>query len=388
MPLLSNLLSREDFGVIGLFMIAMNLFTPIIGLSMNSIISRSFHVRNDLDELLGSAIILILFLASLVCFLLMVMPNGIFLLFGLDKFIALMALLSACFLTISVTFLALLQMQKRPLHWGIATTINTLVSVAVTFYLIFFFDLDYMSRLIGIILGQISAVCACYYFVRRSLKIKISIKLEHYIYFRNLGIPLLFTALSGWAIISLDRVFVNSFLGIQQTGLYVFAITLASPVYILQDVCSRVWSPNAFKMLAERDIYKLTRMLCYCYFGYLIFGSSFAIISPTLYRLVIGQEFFEALMLMPWIVFSITVQGLQNLLMPFILHSGKLRILGYSGGVALIINISINLLLIPLFDIMGAIVSSILTQLFISLIYLTFFIKKFSSASLQEEHKL
>mgnify|MGYP001222147600 CR=1 FL=1 len=376
-PFLSHYLSKEDFGFIGLFMIVMKLFAPIIGLSMNSIISRSYYLRKDLGELLGSAFILIFVLTVLVFWVLILLPDILYVSLGFKLELALIGLISAFFMTISVTLLAFLQMQEKPVYWGIAMIANTLVSVALTFLLIVLFELDYLSRLLGILVGQIFSALIAYYFSKKFIKISFTLNLDHYRYFYKLGLPLLFTALSGWALISLDRVFIGSILGMEATGLYVFAITLASPVYIIQDVYTRVWGPNAFKMLSKQEEIKLLKWLVYSFVGYIFLGLLFATIAPYLYRIIIGPDFFDSLFLLPWLVFGIVVQGLQNLLLPFIMHHGKLKVLSYCAVIGLIVNVLCNFWFIPNMGIQGAALAAIVTNGMISVMYSFYVLKNF-----------
>ena len=381
-PLLSHYLTRADFGLIGLFGIAIKLFTPIIGLSMNTIISRSYYLRKDLGQLLGSAFILVLMLTLLVFCILILLPNILYVSMGFKRELALISLSASFFMTISVTLLAFLQMQEKPVYWGISMTANTLVSVALTLLLIVLFELNYLSRVVGIVFGQILSASVAYYFVRKFIKISFTITPEHYKYLYKLGIPLLFTALGGWALVSLDRIFIGPMLGVEALGLYVFAATLASPVYILQDVYTRVWAPNAYKLLSNGEDIRLLKWLAYSFCGYILVGLMFAIIAPYFYQIIIGQDFIDSLFLLPWLVCGIVVQGLQPLLAPFILHNGNLKVLTHCALVGLIVFAFCNFFLLPSLGLVGAALSVIVTHGVIGMVYALYVLRNIPSSTL------
>lgn len=385
-PLLSHFFSKEDFGIIGLFMIVMQLFTPIVGLSMNSIISRSYYLRNDLNELLGSAFYIVLLLTSLMLVLLLLIPEVIFASFGFGKELALIALLAAFFMIISATLLAILQMEERPIQWGIATLVNTVVSVALTFLLIILFEFDYISRLLGILIGQMLAAFVAYFFIRQFISIRFTINEEHFRYFISFGLPLVFSALSGWALISVDRVFIESLLGIEVTGVYVFAVTLASPVLIIQTTYTRVWSPRAFRMLANKQEKQLLKRLLYSYFGYIIVGLLFSYSAPYFYQLVISKEFYDSLLLLPWLIAGIVIQGVQSLILPYIMNYGKTKILAYTALLAVGVNVFCNYFLIPEWKLIGAAVATIISNFVISALYIYYVFKNYDFYGLKFFH--
>jgi len=371
-PLLSHYFSKEDFGRIGLFMIAMQLFTPIVGLSMNSIISRSYHLRDDLETLLGSALITIIFISTSVAFLLSIIPDSVYSYLSIDFQLTMIALLAAFFMIITATFLAILQMEGRAIQWGVATLINTIVSAIVTFMLIFLLEVEYMARLIGITLGQALAAFLSYIYVRQTINIKCTKSIEHYKYFLNLGVPLIFAVLSGWALISIDRVFIETMLGLDETGVYVFAVTLSSPVLIILATFTRVWAPAAFKELASKNEVGLFKRLILAFIAYIFVGLLFSMISPYIYKEIISDDFIPALVLLPWLIIGIVVQGLQSLLLPFIMNDGDTKIIAASALLGIVVNVLCNYFLIPNFGLIGAAVASILSSFTMSFIYLLY----------------
>lgn len=386
-PFLSHYLSRSDFGLIGLFMIAVQLFTPIVGLSMNSIIARSYHTRTDLDALLGSGFLLILTLSAFFSALLWFVPNGILEYFGYTSELVWLALVASFFMINAATFSGVLQMAEQPVKWGFGVLINTSALVGATFFLLFVFDLGYMSRVLGIIAAQFITAITLFLFIKNRFNIKISINAEHIKYFFRLGCPLIFTALCGWAMISVDRLFIESMLGTDLTGLYVFAITLASPALIIQVTYTRVWSPRVYKALSKSGLDGVIREIFASYIGYILVGLAVSVFGSYLFRFIIDEKFFDALELIPWLVCGIVVQGIQGLLVPFMMHFEKTKIMAYGAVLGIIVNTGANYYLIPDYGLPGAAIASIMGHALISAVYIysvwdVFFKQKFNKLQL------
>jgi len=367
-PILSHFLTTEDFGYLGWFTILSQLFIPLISLSMNSIIGRSFHTRSDMNGLITSA-----FITISICTLIFFIGTTILSFFSLLTIpidLVFLALLTAYFTVISAVFLTLFQMQENPITWGKVVLINTAVSVVVTFLCLFYFRDDYYSRALGLFSGQCCAAIIGFIYIKQNYNLSFFFNLEHVKYFFKLGIPLSIAGLSAWVLMSVDRVLIENIIGIEDMGKYVFAVTLASPVLIIQTTYTRVWGPYAYKLLATNKYQALRHKLYYSILGYVFVGGGFSLISPYIYYQLIAETFSPSVILVPWIVMAIVIQGVQNLLLPFITHKQKTKIIGYLGGISICFNLVCNYYLISTFGAVGAAVTWSLTGLIVASVYL------------------
>ena len=374
-PIFSHYLSTRDFGLVGLFMVATQLFAPLVGLSMNTIISRSFYTRKDLDSLLGSAISLITLLGVVVAVVIAVIPSNVIAFTGMDRLLLFAAIIASYFTIISATFSSLVQMSEWPLRWGVGLLANSFTAIILSFLLIVLFKWGYVARIVGITIGQAVSSVVLFVFVRNAFKVKLKIELSHIGYFFKLGVPLLFFALSGWGLLSVDRICIQAILGVDCTGIYVFASTLASPVLVLQSAYTRVWSPNVYKKLACGSARSLSYQAGYSFLGYIAAGIILSTVGVYIYRFMISPNFFPSLNVLPWIVGGIVLQGVQGLTIPFILHRGKTKLLACASVLAFIINLSLNYYFIPMMGIKGAALATIISQAFVSLLYIFIVLK-------------
>ena len=366
-PILSHFLTTEDFGYLGWFTILSQLFVPLISLSMNSIIGRSFHTRNDINALVASAII-----AISACTFLFFIGTVFFALFSLltiPYYLVFLSLFTAYFTVISAVFLTLFQMQEEPITWGKVVIVNTLVSVAVTFLCLFYFRDDYYSRALGLFSGQCCAAIVGFIYIKRNYDLSFCFNLDHIKYFLKIGVPLSIAALSAWALMSVDRILIEKIIGLKDMGEYVFAVTLASPVLILQTTYTRVWGPYAYKLLASNRYQELRKKLYYSIGGYIAVGFLFSVISPYIYYQLVDSTFFPSVILVPLLVIAIVIQGFQNLLLPFITHKQKTKIIGYLGVISISFNLICNYYLINNFGVIGAAITWSLTSLIVAIVY-------------------
>lgn len=374
-PILSHYLTKEDFGKIGLFLMATQFFTPVLGLSMNSIISKSFYTRDDLDSLLGSSVLLISLVTVLIYLILNIIPEHIFGIFGYSTNLLLLSVVASFFMINSSTFLTVIQMEERAAKWGLASISGTLSIVFVTFFLILNYEMGFMARIYGVLISSLIITVTSYSFIRSRLALTYRVNIDHFKYFIRIGSSLILVALGGWAMNSVDRFIIQDIVGIEAMGLYVFAVTLSSPSMLLQTIHARVWAPRAYKFLSRDNHVKVFNELILSFLGYIVIGVLVSVVGVYIYKIVVDENFYDAFPLIPWLIAGIVVQGFRNLSLPFIMHAGHTSVIAYASIIGVIIITTMNYLLIPILGLNGAAISFVSTQIFLSLFYL-FYINK------------
>ncbi len=359
LPVLSNFLSVEDVGVIGLFMIILQLLTPLLGLQSNAIIGRSYYVRDDIDTLIPSTVILsaiFLVIFTIICF---AVPEEIYKKFSFDRGLMFAALTVAFAAINGAVFTKILQLQKKPLLWGIVTTSSLICSITITFLLLLTTDLTVWARVLGIASGNYITFFLGWYVVSKDLKLRFIFSPEHFRYFFKLGSPLIIVAFAGWGILSLDRLFLENFIGIDAVGIYVMGFSIASVIRLSIMAFSRAWAPYAYENLANSNYKVLFKTSIFVFIFFVCFGLIYCIAGIPLLKLIVDEKFTASFSVVPWIVFGMVLGGLYTLFSPYILHTGKT----YVSSVIMVAGISINALLnyflIQKMGVTGAAVASI-----------------------------
>jgi O-antigen/teichoic acid export membrane protein len=377
LPFLSYYLSPNDFGILALFFVTVQLLTPILGLSMNTIIARSYYTRPDMQGIVNSGIIFISLCALMMFVMAAFMPSTLFLKMKFSRNLVYLSILSAYFAMLLTVYLTIFQFQKRPVMWGIGTIFNVILSIILTLFLIFIFKMGYLARILGIIFGQIISFFFAYLVVFKTFPFSFSMNTDHYFYFIRLGSPLIIVALSGWGLYSIDRYFIQVLLTTYDLGQYAFAFLLANPVTIFIAAVSRAWGPFAYEQLKNEKADKLFRQSLYVYGLFVVFSFLLATIGVRIFKLVIDAQFFPALKIAPWLIFSLLIAGLHRLWIPYVLHIEKTGLLSVFTFMSLLVNILLNIIFIPKFGILGAAYSSIASFSVMTILVLYFIFRNY-----------
>jgi O-antigen/teichoic acid export membrane protein len=167
-------------------------------------------------------------------------------------------------------------------------------------------------------------------------------------------------ALFSFLVIRADLFLVNYFLGQEQSGYYSIAITLTDMVYILPIVCGTILFPKLSSMNNMNDKWLYTKKVAIILFT-LISGLAIFLflISSWIIRLLFGQAFMPARIAFVWLLPAIVFLSVNTILMNFFGSIGNPKIIIFSPFVALVVNVMLNLVLIPGLGIVGASISSI-----------------------------
>jgi O-antigen/teichoic acid export membrane protein len=377
LPTMSYFLTVNDIGVIGIFMILTNLLTPVVGLSMNTIIAKSYYSQIDKNTLIGSSQIFSLLIFFFIFFIALNLPEFFFQQIGVNRLV----LLSVCLVSFlginNAVMMTIYQLEKLPLYWCVASLSSLMVNVAVTFLFLFFVETNYWARIFGYIFSSFFLVIINILLTTKILVPKYTLDLQHYMYFLRLGAPLIVFACGVWGIFFLDRLFIQFFLGIKAVGFYTMAFALASPMKILSESFSRAWLPYAYEFIEKGQDRILLRKSFIIFIVFCIIGLLITILGYFCFPHLVDRKFLPSLNIVPILIAGFTLNISTKLLTPHLLHSEKVKVLASITFTAVIINIVLNYLLIEPFGIIGAALSTMISLFTMSLMV---FVAVFKSA--------
>lgn len=367
LPIMSYFLTVYDIGVIGIFMILTNLLTPVVGLSMNTIIAKSYYSQKDKSTLIGSSQIFSFLIFLVILLIALYLPEFCIQQMGINRLV----LLSVCLVSFlginNAVMMTIYQLEKLPLYWCAASLSSLLVNVAVTFLYLYLVETNYWARIFGYIFSSLYLIIINFFLTTKILVPKYTLNVQHYIYFLRLGVPLIVIAFGIWGIFFLDRLFVQFFLGINAVGLYTMAFALASPMKIFSESFSRAWLPYAYEYIEKGQDRKLMRKSFIVFILFCAIGLLITFLGLFIFPYIVDSKFLPSLNIVPILITGFTLNISTKLLTPHLLHSEKVKVLALITFTAVIINIILNYLLIEPFGITGAAVSTLISLFAMSL---------------------
>ena len=381
---LVKFLSLEANGEYGIFVATISMLTYVLGLDFYSFNNREILQENSLES--GKKIKNQFFLFTLVY--LLVLP--LLYVFGLFDFIGekyiLLFYLILIFDHISIELYRLLVVFSKPIQANMNLFLRTGIWILV---LIFawhydFKDLKNLKSVFNLwLVGSfLSVVYSIFSISTVGVKIPWKEKMETKWILKGLRIALpFFIATLSYKIIQFaDRYMVEFYLGTKQTGIYYFFSNISMLIEtFVQTTVVMIYSPKLIASLKKDkpfqiDIFKNFSKEIIIY-SVVAVASVCAIIYPLLH-VVEKTELFLSISVFFVMVITRFIFNI-SLIYHFKLYVGKKdRVIMTSTLVAVLFNISLNFILIPLYGLIGGAVATLIS-IFVMMSFKLFYAKKY-----------
>lgn len=175
----------------------------------------------------------------------------------------------------------------------------------------------------------------------------------------NFSFPLMFTLVLHWAFASIDKISLNIFSSYEDLGIYSSASKLIFLITAAQSVFTTFWIPisqeHFSKYPKDTEFFKKTFSLV----SYIIFMLMiFVIALKDVFVLILGNDYQLAATIMPFLAFGPVLYTLSETTVMGISFTKKTKWNILITLIVSIINISGNLLLVPIYGAFGAAVST------------------------------
>lgn len=381
---LVKFLSLEANGEYGIFVATISMLTYVLGLDFYSFNNREILQENSLES--GKKIKNQFFLFTLVY--LLVLP--LLYVFGLFDFIGekyiLLFYLILIFDHISIELYRLLVVFSKPIQANMNLFLRTGIWILV---LIFawhnhFEDLKNLNSVFNLwLLGSfISVIYSIFSLSTVGVNIPWKEKIETKWILKGLKIALpFFIATLSYKIIQFaDRYMVEFYLGTKQTGIYYFFSNISMLIEtFVQTTVVMIYSPKLIASLKKDkpfqiDIFKNFSKEIIIY-SVVAVASVCAIIYPLLH-VVEKTELFLSISVFFVMVITRFIFNI-SLIYHFKLYVGKKdRVIMTSTLVAVLFNISLNFILIPLYGLIGGALATLIS-IFVMMSFKLFYAKKY-----------
>ncbi len=168
---------------------------------------------------------------------------------------------------------------------------------------------------------------------------------------------------------------VNSSLGAEQAGYYSISTTMADLVYMLPVVIGIILFPKLTEMENKVIKWNLANQIIFLTAGIMIPVILIAaLFAKPVVNILYGAEFLPAVPAFLWLMPAIFLLSVNTIYMNYFASIGMPLITVYSPATAALLNISLNMLMIPRWGLRGAAIASIFsygTMLLLSILYIS-----------------
>lgn len=365
-PIFTNIMSVEEYGLVNNFTAVASIFTLIVGLSLNGAINNAnFEFKDKIHEFMSS----ILFLSTCSFFFFIILGNAVYmfndLYFDLSQLIFnIMILYSygkflvsyiSAFYTINVEYFKFLKVS----------ILSTLLDIgfSLIFILTIFKNEIYIGKIMGSTVGILLIAIAIY--ISIFLKGKKLYNKEYWGFALKIAIPLIPHSLAGVVLNQFDRVMVNYYRGAFEAGIYSYIYNLGAVLSVVYSSSNHAWVPWFYNKMSnnkENDIKKVSNYYIIL-FGLITIISMLVLIDVA--KIMAPSEYLKGIPLIIPILLAYYFQFLYSLPVNVEFYMKKTNYIAIGTVLSAFINVLLNVLLIPTYGYMAASYTTVIAYMFL-----------------------
>ena len=366
LPILTECLSPEEFGVLSIFQLLISFFIAFVGMAMHTNVSKNFfkYTKNQTSLMIGN-ILMILSLTTLIYFVITFIISFYYKeIFSVpSNWVVIIPLLSFMFM-INTINLTILRNEEKAVLFGIYEIANTAVNMGVTILLLLMYHYGWYSQAVGITIAYMLFFIISLLHMRKNGFIILRYDRAEVRKILKLSLPLIPHVVGGIIIALSDRFFIERMVSLEMVGIYSVGYMFGMVVILFTDAFLKAWSPWFYKTLSNINNTKKLKIVKYSYLYILatfLIAFGISIFAKFIIPYVVDVRYAGAEIFVFWIAIGYAVHGVYKIFFPYLVHIDKTSFLGISTVIAAVLNLIFNYFLIKEFGAIGAAYSTVLS---------------------------
>ena len=367
LPLYTRVLTTRDFGITSLYTAWQAIVVIFLCLQTFSTIQNAKVSFEDEEyrEYNSNIVILSFISFAFFAFIIMGFSKPLAKFSGLSVNLIFLMLLHS-FFTLGVTFKnTILRFDGKAEKQLFISMFYTVLNVGLSLF--FITSVPSIDKATGKILGSVvpSVILGGYFYLEIILKKRPTFKKEHFIFCLTLGLPLILHNLSHIVLTSSDRMMIEKFIGLEETGIYGFTYTIGTILSTAAGAFGSAWVPWYFQRLKEE---KHSEIKIYSR-NYLDFFTlvtmGFIFISPEIVRFMGSADYQSGKYFLPWIIFGCYFIFLYSFPVNYEFYVKKTNYIALGTSFSAVINLVLNYIFIPKYGSFGAALTTLASYFFL-----------------------
>ncbi len=369
-PFLTHRLSASNYGALTIINTMIGLGSGITQLGLYSAFFRAYNYDYTSAEerraVVATVTSLLILASSFTMIGVIALSSWLaFLLLGQATMGVYIALASGVVLLQNLTLpgLAWLRAQDRPLPFSLLSISNLLVTLLGNIVLVGVLHWGIAGSIIANGSG-FACIVICTFpiiIVKAGLKIRINM-VKGLLAF---GLPLVLNFVSYWVLQLSDRYLLSLFVSLTETARYAVVYTLGSAMsVVIMGPFSLAWPTTMFTVAKRKDATEVFKLIFRWFSLFLLFaafGSS--LVATLILYWLFPVEYHSAAPIIPFVAVSIVFYGVYYVFMAGANITRRTWLTAVFTTIAALVNIFVNLILIPLFKGMGAAESTLIAYI-------------------------
>jgi O-antigen/teichoic acid export membrane protein len=377
LPVLTRYLSKSDYGIIATFQYLIAFFIPIIGLNTQASVIRRQYDTEKIDFAKYVTTCIVILLVNTLLLIVLLIP--------LSPFISDIAEFpSTWFWTIiTVTFfqylftlvLGIWQANGKIYRYASFQNFQTALNFFASLLLIISFQMNWQGRVLAQTVSMVVFGALALLMLYKMGFLKGQISKKYFIDALKFALPLIPYSFSGWVLYTMDRIFINNMIGLDETGLYSVAFQISMIINLLQLSFNTAWVPWFYKQVRKNEASLNLKIVKFTY-AFIIANFLFAFLlilaAPLFFKFFLGKDFYQAGDYLWWLALAQAASAIHVITVSYINLHNKNIYLTYSAIFIAVVHIPLTYYLLKMNGTIGAAQSLFISNMTASLI--TFFV--------------
>jgi O-antigen/teichoic acid export membrane protein len=365
LPIYTGALSPADYGAAEVMLASVVAASIVVRLGLIEALLRFYYLAGEDPERVVRTGFAALFWATTLgaaIGLALAEPISEALLDRPDAELARLAVLGLWTLTLWEYALTLLRVDERARAYFGLTVLNVLATIPVTVYLIVVDD----QGAAGILLGTFGTGAVFLAWLLWQQRRRLGLRLEPALLRRmtRFGLPTMPAELSLYSLNFIDRILIVRLAGLAEAGLYALAIKFAQGMNVIARGFQLAWPPLAYS-IADDDQARRAYSLVFTWFAAVCaFGvAGLWLLARWIVDLLAAPEYFESFEAVGLLATGVSLYALYLVLVVILGRTGRTEFNLPATIAGTVVNIVLNLILIPSQGFVGAAIALVASYL-------------------------
>lgn len=374
LPLYTRYLSPADYGAAEVMFAAVVAVSIVIRLGVVEALLRFYYKTDEQPDRVVSTSFATLFWAGTIAALVLIPfagPISELLLGESDPALARVAIGGLWVLTLSEYLLTIFRLDEKARAFFVFTLASVLVTIPVTIALVVVADLGAIGLLLGSYGTGFVFVLILIAYHRHRLALLPDVPLLRRM--MRFGLPTMPAELSLYSLSFIDRILIARMLGLTEAGLYSLAIKVAQAVNVLVRGFQLAFPPLAYSITDDdeaRRAYSAVVTWFVVMMAFVITG--IWLIAPWIVRIFAAPEFYGAVDAVGPVSAGTALYAVYMVLLVVLGRTGRTEFNFPATLAGVVTNVVLNVLLLPVWGIVGAAVSLVASYMVVLILMYVF----------------
>lgn len=373
-PVYARYITPSEFGILAIFLLIMSILSILFGMGIHSAFLRFYYDCNDEDEkkrLMGTVILFLLFVSITFSITLLTCEGWLSeFIFNSSqyKYHFRLIIFNVVLDMFFCSFLELFRARNLPIKYVFFSFIKFVFQISTNIAFVVYYKRNFLGVIEGGVLSSFLCLIVIYITLFKSIKFSFSYsKLKEMLQY---GLPFIPANLCSLVLTTSDRYLIKIYSDYSEVGLYSmgYKFGLFINIFIVAPF-TLAWPTQIINISKKKNAVEIfARVMTY----FILISTSFSVVLivfiKDIYKMLLTPEYFPSHTIVPFIVFSYVFQGIYSVgvLSMFLKKKTKPQLIIFS--VAALVNIVLNIVIIPIWGMMGAAITTFISYLIIPLL--------------------